>query len=134
MGSPLISKADETKRDRVMTRDEEEKLLAVCVEKRSHLRPLIIAAVDTGCRRGELLTLTWEDVYITGSVINIKAFNTKTARGRQVFITDRLKAELEKLRTASSLPTDRVFGIINSFKKAWLTACRLVGVKGLRFP
>lgn len=90
MGSPLISKADETKRDRVMTRDEEDKLLAVCVEKRSHPRPLIIAAVDTGCRRGELLTLTWEDVDFPASVINIKAFNTKTARGRQVFITDRL--------------------------------------------
>lgn len=133
MGSPLISKADETRRDRVMTRDEEDKLLAVCVEKRSHLRPLIIAAVDTGCRRGELLTLTWEDVDFPSRVINIKAFNTKTARGRQVFITNRLKAELEKLREANSLPLDRVFGITDTFKKAWGTACEKAEIAGLRF-
>jgi integrase len=133
MGSPLISKADETRRDRVMSRDEEERLLAVCIDKRSHLRPIIIAAVDTGCRKGELLKLTWEDIDISSRLITIKAFNTKTARGRDVPVSDRLAAELESIRSKSPAPNARVFGIGDNFKKAWGTACRMAGVKDLRF-
>ena len=57
MGSPLISVADETKRDRVLSRDEEVRLLtAFSDDSLVHLRPLVIAALDSGCRRGELLS------------------------------------------------------------------------------
>jgi integrase len=133
MGAPLISKADETRRDRVMSRDEEERILAACVDKREHLRPLVIAAVDTGMRRGELLTLKWEDVDLEAGIITIKAFNTKTARGREVQITSRLRVELEKLRSDFPAPDALVFGIADNCKKSWNTACRVTGVKGLRF-
>lgn len=50
-GTPLISKADEVKRDRVLSRDEESRLLAVCTGRRAHLYPLIIATIDTGMRK-----------------------------------------------------------------------------------
>lgn len=79
LGGPLIHKADENKRTRVMSRDEETRLLAACVDRQEHHRPIIIAAVDTGCRKGELLKLIWRDVDLDSRVISIKAFNTKTA-------------------------------------------------------
>jgi site-specific recombinase XerD len=47
--TPLFSKADETKRTRVLTSEEETRLLEACdVPTRAHLKPLIIAALDTG--------------------------------------------------------------------------------------
>jgi len=54
----LISIADERKRTIVMSYVEEARLLAVCdTDYRRHLRAFIIVALDTGARRGELLSL-----------------------------------------------------------------------------
>lgn len=62
-GASLISKADETHRERVMTFEEEDRLLAACeTSSRKHLRPILIAAADTGMRLGELLKLKWRNV------------------------------------------------------------------------
>src|SRR6266508_2288705 len=62
VGAPLINKAGETKRSRVMSLEEERRLLEACAPEcdngaRVHLRPIIIAAVDSGLRRGELLKM-----------------------------------------------------------------------------
>src|SRR5262249_52706051 len=81
-GDPLISTAHETKRERVISRDEEQRLLAAC---NPQVRPIVVAALDTGMRQGELTKLRFRD--IDGGVINIIAFNTKTARGRTVPMT-----------------------------------------------
>jgi len=62
MGEPLISKANETQRDRTLSHDEEQRLLAALTGRRAHVRPILIAALDTSCRRGELLKLRWRDV------------------------------------------------------------------------
>ncbi|HEX8920542.1 MAG TPA: tyrosine-type recombinase/integrase, partial [Pyrinomonadaceae bacterium] len=96
-GSVLISKADETERMRILTQQEESALLAACKERREHLRPLLIAALDTAMRRGELLKLQWADVDLVKCTIIIRSMNTKTARTRKVGITSRLARELEKL-------------------------------------
>jgi integrase len=60
-GPPLIQKAHEKKREKIVTL-EEEQLIAACTDRRTHLKPIIICALDTGMRRGEILTLSWSDV------------------------------------------------------------------------
>jgi integrase len=133
LGAPLIHKADETRRTRVMSPDEEARLLAACVNRRAHLRPILIAAVDSGARFGELKTLRWSDVDLPGRSINIRAFHTKTAQGRSVPISERLFFELTRLYSEASDKEDGlVFGITDSVKKAWKSACKAAGVEGLR--
>jgi integrase len=96
-GDPLISIADERKRERILTRDEELRLLNACENRyRSHLRPILICALDTGMRRGEILSLKWSDVDFEERVLTIRAFNTKTMKERQVSLTTRLALELER--------------------------------------
>lgn len=113
-GDPLISKADEKKRERIITREEEAKLLEACDGQRAQLRPISICALDTGMRRGELLKLRWRDVDFDNRVITIQAFNTKTMRERQVSMTGRLTLELERLWEMSPKRPDwLVFGIVN---------------------
>jgi len=131
-GAPLISKADETERDRVLSRDEEGRLLAACVGRRAHLRAIIITALDTGMRRGEILTLTWPDIDLLSRRITIKATNTKTQRERVVPITARLLAELEALYAKATNSDTLVFGITTDIKKAFATACRDAGIEDFR--
>lgn len=134
-GTSLISKADETQRERVITFAEEARLLTACeTESRRHLRPILIAAVDTGMRRGELLKLRWRNINFAARSIEVEAFNTKTARARTVAMTARLTAELQLLR--ENLPGNSealVFGIKDNFKNAFAAACRVAGITDLRF-
>ena len=54
-GDPLISMADERKRERIVTREEELRLLTACENRyQKHLRPILICALDIGMRRGGL--------------------------------------------------------------------------------
>jgi len=50
-GESLIKPGDETPRERILTREEEERLLALCEGARKHLKAIIICALDTGMRR-----------------------------------------------------------------------------------
>ncbi|HWN08259.1 MAG TPA: tyrosine-type recombinase/integrase [Pyrinomonadaceae bacterium] len=154
MGESLISAADERKRERILTREEEERLLAACGERtvvymrngkqitalrdagtkqREHLRSLIIMAIDTGCRLGEMLTLRWSDVDLTNRLITLRAFNTKTMREREVSITIRLQQELERLWESSFQVSDEfVFGMA-SIKKSFTSVRKLAGLDDVRF-
>lgn len=127
----VISPADEVKRDRVLSIYEEAQLLAVCVDKREHLRSLIITALDTGMRRGELFSLTWLDVRLPTRTIRIRAFNSKTAKAREVPISDRLAIELQRLMLDSS--GDELVFTCGDVKRSFATACRLAGIDDLHF-
>ena len=54
-----LNGAAETVRARRLQPGEEERLIAAATP---HLRALIVGALSTGCRVGELLTLQWQDV------------------------------------------------------------------------
>src|SRR6266540_3916105 len=133
-GESLISLADESKRERILTREEERHLLSACRGPRAHLRPIVIAAIDTGMRRGELLSLRWRDVDFEHDLISIQAFNTKTMRERQVSLTARLSQELQALYEQS--PKDsarRVFGILDNVKRSFTAARAAAGLSDVRF-
>ena len=134
MGDPLISLADERRRERVLTREEEARLLAACTGRRAHLRPIIVAALDTGCRKGELLQLRWRDIDFDAGAVTIQAFNTKTMRERVVSLTTRLAEELRRLREqAAEGPDALVFGVTDDVKRSFASACRAAGVFDFRF-
>lgn len=132
-GKPLISMSDETPRERVLSRDEEKRLLAQCTGRRAALRSLLICALDTGMRRGELIALKWQQVDLLGRRICIEAFNTKTMKARIVPMTARLAVEIEKLAIASNAETDAL--VFNS--RGWIhnqlkRACKAAGIEDFR--
>ncbi len=132
-GDCLIHQCDEVRRDRVLSLYECQRLIDGCTDRREHLRPLIIAALDTGCRLGELLKLRWTEVDFDSNIITIQAFNTKTMRERKVAITKRLKSELmEMISYFPPKKEDLVFGV-SEVRKSFKTACKLAGLSDLRF-
>jgi integrase len=132
MGKALISVGDEKPRERILTREEEERMLAACTGWRAHLRPILICALDTGMRRGELFKLVWSDVDFDNKLITIRAFNTKTMRQRQIGMTERLARELAVLYAKNPNPEALLFGI-GSIKGSWNKVRRQAGVTDLRF-
>ena len=130
----IISKADERRRDRVLSFDEEKRLLDACGDpKRLHLRAILVCLLDTAMRRGEVIKLRWRDVSLDARTITITAMNSKTARERTVGMTERLHGELARLWEMSPRDHDEsVFGIADTFKRAFATACKLAGVEDFR--
>ena len=92
-------------RVRMLTPEEEERLLAQCA---LHLKPLVIIALHTGFRASELLSLTWADGDFYRRVINVRAAYAKNGESRSVPINDVLTTILKavKMEVATS---DAVF-------------------------
>jgi integrase len=129
----LISVASEKPRDKVLLFSEETRLLAECHGERSHLKSILICALDTAMRPDEIFKLTWDAVDLSRGIITVKAENTKTETTRVVGVTPRLEIELDNLlRTAPGEGHHFVFGV-KSIKNSFRTACRNAGIVGFKF-
>jgi integrase len=132
----LISASDERQRERIISVAEEKTLLAAAsgTPARERLRSILIAALDTGARQGELLKLRWRDVNMASGTIEFIAFNTKTAQARTVRMTPRLAREFQRLMKADHpRPEDLVFGITDNVKRSFDSVRRAAGLPDLRF-
>lgn len=131
-GAPLIEKARELGRERVLSPDEETRLLMYCRDEREHLYGVVVCAIDTGMRPGEIFSLQWSDVNLPKRLIQIQATNTKTLTARAVPISERLAQILRWRWQYRESENERVFGIEKSVAKGWKTACRLAEIENLR--
>lgn len=140
-GAPLINKADESHRERILSIAEEARLLSACNRpSREHLRLAILAALDTAGRKGELLALRWRNVDFINRTITFETKTTKTLKQRQVPLSARLEIELQSLRGKNPALSDddeifRYQGapIKDNFKFSFGSACREAGIEGLHF-
>jgi len=133
MGDSLISKADEKQRQRILSYEEEEKLLAACTGRREHLRAIIIFQIDMGTRRNEAFTLTWADVDFMAKEVTVRELNSKTAKARTIGMTERVEQLLWELRQQSDKKADSlVFGIKDNVKKSFVAARHEAGLDDVR--
>lgn len=132
-GGTLIVEAFEAERTRILSASEEKKLIAACDRWRRHLIPLIVFGIETGCRRGEILTLTWENVNLENRSIRVTAKSTKTLKSRLVPISARLAETLSKLwQNSPRQQSSKVF-TTGDFKKAFNQACSDAGLTDVHF-
>lgn len=126
-GESLISIAQERKGIRVLSFDEEARLLGACTGKIEHLRAILICAIDTGMRAGEIFGLKWGDVQKTK--ITVRAMLTKTMQARVVPVSDRLRLEFKALWEKSEHDDSQsVFGI-TTVKRSFKAACQRAGIE-----
>jgi integrase len=94
----VIKREQHARRDRRLAPGEEAALLKAAGP---WLQRFIIAAIETCCRRGELLALQWGDVSLTRSELTIRAVQEgarKTGKGRVLPISPRFRGVLEMVR------------------------------------
>lgn len=114
----------------VMSIAEEQLLLANAAP---HLRPIVIAALDSGMRRGELLAERWEHVDFTRRVLVVTHSKTAGGEGRELPLTDRLFETLTGLRKPEGLIFQFQHRAIHAVKTAWKAAIRRAGIRYYRF-
>ena len=122
----------ETKRFRILSREEVAKLIAAA---NVFLRPILIAAVSTGMRKGELLSLRWKNVDFSHGFIRVE--HSKNMESRTVPMSDHLGQVLLHLKKGRS-PSDFVFcreegRRILCLKEAFKRACKKAGITDFRF-
>lgn len=136
----LVPDVLDEKTGKVKTAGEERRLLDATT-KNPGMQRLIIAALETGCRRGELLALQWLDVDLQRKEIRIRAENAKDGETRLLPVSTRLAGVLEMARLDPAGEeydaTDYVFGEcgkrVKSTKRAWENACERAGITDLHF-
>jgi|SRR5665213_564284 len=124
--------------ERVLSADEEIKLLAACDRVRSRLlRPLVILALNTGMRRGELLGLEWSRVDLDQHTIRI--LNAKSKAGKRIIPMNvsvySLLSDLAKKATSLLVfPSNRKPGEkLLDLKKGFKKAVQLARIPHIRF-
>ena len=126
----LIRKQHEdNQRRRRISEEEETKLLANATPL---LRSMIITALDTGMRQGEMLALRFADIDEKRQLIVLRGETTKSRKTRVVPIsTARLKAVLDWLRLDADnerkpaealIFSDETGEPLGRFRTAWVTA------------
>jgi integrase len=123
-------------RERYLTDDEEKRLFAVLVGRRAHLRPMVVVALQTGMRQGEILGLRWEHVDFDQKTIFVA--HTKTGRPRRIPMSKSVDVELRSLKQDAS-SEEHVFSYsrtglkLTTFRHSWEGACKEARISGLRF-
>ena len=122
---------EEPFQEHVLTPEEITKLLAACTD---YSRGVVICAIHSGARIGEILSLQWSQVSLKEKVITLT--HTKSGRIRKIPINDvlfeTLKALKEKSRSEFVFTYDRTGKPVKKFQTAWLAALRRAGLPRCR--
>lgn len=109
---------------------EEEVLLAASAP---HLRALIITALDTGMRRGEILNQRWEHVDFNRNLLFVTRSKTAGGEGREIPLTGRVHSLLFPVRHPEGLVFTFKGRPVHAVKTAWKAAMRRAGIRYRRF-
>lgn len=125
----------QNRRERRLYPDELDALLTACAASRNTLlRPLILFALETGMRRGELLRLRWDHILWDKRTLRIPI--TKNGCPRTIPISTRALSVLEELRPQRVMRADaaRVFPTTEeAVKLAWHRLTVRANVDDLHF-
>ncbi|HAS6745985.1 TPA: tyrosine-type recombinase/integrase [Vibrio parahaemolyticus] len=151
LSSVKLIKQDNT-RIRYLTQKEEKRLLDGIQERNQRIRqsdrtkahlkfvdffePLVITAMHTGMRKGELLTLRWEHVSFPNRYLTIRSENAKSKKTRTLPLNDTVLNLLENWR-AQNPDADYVFVANNQpvefFQYPWQSLLKQAGIENFRF-
>lgn len=123
---------EENGRLRYLSQDECRELINACTD---HLRPIVITALNTGMRKGEILSLEWDKhVDLRNSIIHLD--KTKNGKRREIPINDTVRETLKGLVRRIHSPyvfTDKKGARYQDVKISFVTAVKRAGIKDFTF-
>lgn len=126
-----LRRAREPKRDRVLAPDERRRLLDACAAESPALHALVVLALTTGGRQGELLGLRWSQCDLAGERVSF--VRTKNGEARSVPLPAAALDVLRPLARVRRLRDDRVLGLAAFPLQAWRRARSAAGLGDVRF-
>lgn len=123
---------EESKQDRVLSEEEEEKLLSQCAP---HVRLAVLVALHTGMRLGEILNLRWQDIDLRRQVLTV--VKSKSGKMRSIPTNDILAGALAEYRPKARAEyvfwNDRTGKPMLDTKTGYCKAVRRAGISHCRF-
>jgi len=116
---------------RYLVPEEIERLLDACSD---HIRPIVIAALNTGMRKSEILNLRWKEVDLRNRKITV--INAKNNESRVIPINQTLHQELLTLSEKDKgehVFSDRNGQPYGDIKKGFSSALNRAGIEDFRF-
>jgi integrase len=125
-------------RVRFLDKDELSALLSAC-QQSDHpcLYPIVVLAVSTGMRHGEILGLRWQDVDLVRNRITLE--QTKNGDRRSVPLVGRARAVISEYAKVRRIDTPLVFPsrrkptVPADLRKPWARAVEMAGLEDFRF-
>lgn len=116
-------------RDRRLFIGEEQRLLDYCDKTgKALLKGIIILAIETAMRRGELTKLTWSDVDLGTRLAYLH--DTKNGEARVVPLSTRAVSAIQTIPRGSG---ESLVGVHrDNVSSAFASACKACGIQGLR--
>ncbi len=123
MRKPIVR----NQRDRRLTNTELQKLIAQCPKD---LKYVILFAIETAARRGEIAKLTWPDIHLNDRYARLR--DTKNGEDRKVPLTNKA---LQLLQSIPKREDNRVFSYTHpdSITTAFKRTCEQAGINNLHF-
>ncbi len=127
---------ENNQRLRYLEPEECQALVRVCEKypRLRHLKPIIVTAMNTGMRRGEILSLKWEQIDSKSGVITLH--DTSSGDKRQIPINETLAETLREIVRRIDSPyvfVDSRGKPHKHIREAFTSACRRSGIKDFRF-
>jgi integrase len=125
---------ENNKRLRYLSKEECKELINRCD---SHLKPIVVTALNTGMRKGEILSLKWEHVDLKHGFILLNQDQTKNSERKELPINDTLRGVFQGITRRLDVP--HVFydpsngKPYRDVKRSFKTALRKAGIKDFRF-
>jgi integrase len=108
---------------------------ALIMAAEPHLRPVLVFALNTGCRKSEILGLTWDRVDMKHGFIHLD--KTKSGERREIPINSTLQRTLQGLIRRVDSPlvfyNPATGGRWHDLKRSFATACRKAKITDFRF-
>ena len=118
-------------RIRYLEKEEIIKLLKCC---RGHLKPIVILALNTGMRKGEILNLKWRDIDFKRGIIYL--LKTKNNERREIPMNETVKTALIRVRKHPDSPyvfCGKDGKPFSDIRTSFSNALKKVGIKDFRF-
>ena len=117
-------------KDRILNVGEMKRLINAAD---NHLEPILIIALNTGMRKGEILSLKWENIKLSKRCIHLE--DSKAGKSRDVPMNGLVIEALSAIPQNSEYVffNSRTGGPIQDVKTAFKTACKNAEIRGLRF-
>jgi integrase len=123
---------ENNRRLRYLSKEECQALVNACND---YLRPIVITALNTGMRKGEILNLKWDNIDMRHGFILLD--RTKNGERREIPINGTLRAAIEGITRRIDVPY--VFCDVRSGKPykdlrdSFHKACRRAGIRDFHF-
>ena len=117
-------------RRQILSVAEERLLLG---SAKDHLGTMVIFALDTGMRRGEITSQRWEDIDFARRLLFVTHSKTPEGEAREIPLTERLSALLLRSRQSEGLIIGFRGRPVRIIKRTWKTALKNAGIRHVRF-